>query len=148
MFRFVEVLEKAKRLHRVQNHFEFLFFLTQKTKTRRSQEETTKDYPEASSVIFLSSRPNQSGLNGRINFKDERKCEIIIRNLKQEPPKNGLRFSKTGKHVSPERTSMITKQPDTRVFFNNWFEDEFECHHKDLVVRYDAKNRETKIQKL
>ena len=42
MFRFVEVLEKAERLHRVQNHFEFLLF-DQETKTRRSQEGTTKD---------------------------------------------------------------------------------------------------------
>ena len=45
-------------------------------------------YPDAASIVFFSSRPNQTGLNGCNNFTKEIQCEKFRREIRQNPPKN------------------------------------------------------------
>ena len=75
-------------------------------------------YLDAASIVFLSSRPNQTGLNGWINFTKEIQCEKFMR---ENPPKNGLRLKKPGKHIAIERPALIQKGPGSGVLYNEWF---------------------------
>ena len=77
-------------------------------------------YPDAASVVFLSSRPNQTGLNGWISFTKEIQCEKFMREIRQKQPKNGLRLKKPVKHIAIERPALIQKGRGNGVLYNEW----------------------------
>ena len=49
-------------------------------------------FPDAASVVFLSSRPNLTGLDGLIKFTEKIECEKFMREIRQNPPKKRLRL--------------------------------------------------------
>ena len=104
-------------------------------------------YPDAASVVFLSSRPNQTGLNGWINFKKEIQCEKFMREIRQNPPKNGLRLKKPGKHIAIERPALIQKGRGNGVLYNEWFSKKHPNFSTEVNVSEFEKNRESRILK-
>ena len=80
-------------------------------------------YPDAASVVFLSSRPNQTLLNEWTNFTKEIQCEKFTREIRQNPPKNGLRLKKPGKHIAIERPALIQKGRGNGdgALYNEWY---------------------------
>ena len=104
-------------------------------------------YPDAASVVFLSSRPNQTGLNGWINFKKEIQCEKFMREIRQNPPKNGLRLKKPGNHIAIERPALIQKGRGNGVLYNQWFSKKHPNFSAEVNVSDFEKNRESRILK-
>ena len=71
-------------------------------------------YPDGASVVFLSSRPNQTGIK-------EIHCKKFLREIRQNPPKKGLRLKKPGKHIPIERPALVQKGRGNGVVYNEWF---------------------------
>ena len=44
-----------------------------------------------------------------------------MREIRQNPRKNGLRLRKPGKHIAIERPALIQKGQGNRVHYNKWF---------------------------
>ena len=44
-----------------------------------------------------------------------------MREIRQNPPKNGLRLKKPGKHIAIERPALIQKGRGNGVLYNEWF---------------------------
>ena len=104
-------------------------------------------YPDAASIVFLSSRPIQTGLNGWINFTKEIQCEKFMREIRQNPPKNGLRLKKPGKHIAIERPALTQKGPGSGVLYNEWFSKKHSNFSAEVNVSEFEKNRESRILK-
>ena len=104
-------------------------------------------YPDAASIVFLSSRPNQTWLNGWINFTKEIQCEKFMREIRQNPPKNGLRLKKPGKPIAIERPALIQKGPGSGVLYNEWFSKKHPNFSAEVNVSEIEKNRESRILK-
>ena len=84
----------------------FSGFGTKATDLASAKKELYKMFPEAKSVVFLSSRPKQDTLNGWINFETAMACENFIKNL-QKNPKRVITFIKTEKHDKPQRQGIL-----------------------------------------
>ena len=93
------------------------------------------------------SRRNQTGLNGWINFKKKIQCEKFMREIRQNPPKNGLRLKKPGKHIAIERPALIQKGRGNEVFFNEWFSKKHPNFSAEVNVSEFEKNSESRILK-
>ena len=44
-----------------------------------------------------------------------------MREIRQSPPKNGLRLKKPEKHIAIEKPALIQKGPGSGVLYNEWF---------------------------
>ena len=45
----------------------------------------------------------------------------FMREIRQNPPKNGVRLKKPGKHIVIERPALIQRGPGSGVLYNEWF---------------------------
>ena len=96
-----------------------------------AKKELLKMVPTAISVVFLDSRPNQEGRNGWLNFAGPRDCENFIKEIRKNPPKNGLAIKKTVEHQKPSRKSFLAAGTSGSVL-QEWKNQKFPLLGKDI----------------
>ena len=120
----------AKKLKRNPHAVRFSGFRTKATDLASAKKELYKMIPEAKSVVFLSSRPNQDTLNGWINFETAMTCENFIKNL-QKNPKRVINFIKTEEHDKPQRQGILQFNSKCSLF-EEWMSEKYPLAGTDI----------------
>ena len=99
--------KRSRKLEKNPKSVRFSGFQTKATVLADAKKELYKFIPEAASVVFLSSRPNQKTMNGWVNFNTAKDCEEFIKKLSKDPRNDFIKMVKPGEHDKPHRCGIL-----------------------------------------